>query len=125
MADIVRASNSSSVRVMQLHLASFASIRQFAAEYLDLGLPLNSLVNNAGVMAYPLQYTVDGFEYQLGVNHLGHFLLTALLLHKLKSSASPGTKSRVVVLTSAAERIGNLDFDDLNYNYEVEEYCLL
>jgi len=47
-------------------------------------------VNNAGLMACPFQFTVDGFEYQLGVNHLGHFLLTALLLDKLKSSASPG-----------------------------------
>lgn len=115
VADIIRESSSSSVRVLQLDLASFASIRQFAAEYLDLGLPLNSLVNNAGVMACPLQYTADGFEYQLGVNHLGHFLLTALLLDKLKSCASPETKSRVVVLTSAAERIGNIDFADLNY----------
>lgn len=115
VADIMRASTSSSVRVMQLDLASFASVREFAAEYLDSGLPLNSLVNNAGVMACPLQYTVDGFEYQLGVNHLGHFLLTALLLDKLKSSASPGTQSRVVVLASAAERFGNIDFADLNY----------
>ncbi|KAG0600113.1 hypothetical protein M758_11G008300 [Ceratodon purpureus] len=115
VADIIRASNSSSVRVMELDLASFASIRQFAAEYLDSGLPLNSLVNNAGVMACPLQYTVDGYEYQLGVNHLGHFLLTALLLDKLVTCASPGAQSRVVVLASAAERIGNIDFADLNY----------
>lgn len=117
VADIIRESNSSSVRVLQLDLASFASIRQFAEEYLDLGLPLNSLVNNAGVMACPLQYTEDGFEYQFGVNHLGHFLLTALLLDKLKSCASPGAKSRVVVLASTAERFGNLDFEDLNYKY--------
>lgn len=113
--EIIRASDNSSVRVMQLDLASFASIRQFAAEYLDIGLPLHSLVNNAGVMACPLQYTVDGFEYQLGVNHLGHFLLTALLLDKLKSSASPGTKSRVVVLSSSAHIFGNINFEDLNY----------
>jgi NAD(P)-dependent dehydrogenase (short-subunit alcohol dehydrogenase family) len=72
-------------------------------------------VNNAGVMACPQQYTEDGFEYQLGVNHLGHFLLTALLLDRLKTSATPGLKSRVVVLSSAAERIGNLDFNDLNF----------
>lgn len=115
VADIIRESSNPSVRVMELDLASFASIRQFAAGYLHLGLPLNSLVNNAGVMACPQQYTVDGFEYQLGVNHLGHFLLTSLLLGKLKSCASPGMKSRVVVLASAAERIGNIDFNDLNY----------
>lgn len=115
VVDIIRASSSSSVRFMQLDLASFASVRQFAAEYLDSGLPLNALVNNAGVMACPLDYTVDGFEYQLGVNHLGHFLLTALLLEKLISCASPDAQSRVVVLSSAAERIGNIDFADLNY----------
>ncbi|CAK9256234.1 unnamed protein product [Sphagnum jensenii] len=114
-AEIVRNTNDPSIRVMICDLASLTSVRQFAKEYLDQGLPLNSLVNNAGVMACPQQYTEDGFEYQLGVNHLGHFLLTALLLDRLKTSATPGLKSRVVVLSSAAERIGNLDFNDLNF----------
>jgi NAD(P)-dependent dehydrogenase (short-subunit alcohol dehydrogenase family) len=66
-AEIVRNTNNPSIRVMICDLASLTSVRQFAKEYLDQGLPLNSLVNNAGVMACPQQYTEDGFEYQLGV----------------------------------------------------------
>ncbi|KAL3688186.1 hypothetical protein R1sor_014495 [Riccia sorocarpa] len=113
--DISRLTNNRNVRSMVCDLASLDSVRQFAAEYKDTGLPLNALVNNAGIMACPQAYTVDGFETQLGVNHLGHFLLTALLMDTLISSASERSKSRVVVLASAAHLFGDIDFSDLNY----------
>ena len=65
------------------------------------------LVNNAGVMAVPQAATVDGFEMQIGTNHLGHFALTGLLL--------PRITDRVVTLSSGAHRIGRIDLDDLNW----------
>jgi len=81
---------------LALDLASFASIRAFVAAYEALDRPLHILINNAGVMACPLARTVDGLEMQMGVNHFGHFLLTHLLLPKLKASAP----SRVIALSS-------------------------
>ncbi|CAM6125836.1 unnamed protein product [Calypogeia fissa] len=113
--EIAQGSNNASVRSMVVDLESLESVRKFAAEYKDTGLPLHVLVNNAGIMACPEAYTEDNFERQLGVNHLGHFLLTSLLLDNLVASASAEKKSRVVVLSSAAERIGEMDFTDLNY----------
>ena len=65
------------------------------------------LINNAGVMAVPESRTKDGFEMQIGTNHLGHFALTNLLLPKITD--------RVVTVSSGAHRIGNLDLDDLNW----------
>lgn len=91
-----------------LDLADLASIRSFAEEYPPDGLDL--LVNNAGVMALPRRTTADGFETQFGVNHLGHFALTGLLLPKLL--ARPG--ARVVSVSSGLHVLGNPDFGDLN-----------
>lgn len=71
----------------KLDLASLESIRQFAQRFKASGLPLHTLVNNAGVMFGAYSKTKEGFEMQLGVNHLGHFLLTNLLLDKLEESA--------------------------------------
>ena len=68
------------VEVAILDLANQASVKDFAKRALDIGAPLDVLVNNAGVMATPAMTTDDGFEYQLGVNHLGHFTLTNMLL---------------------------------------------
>jgi NAD(P)-dependent dehydrogenase (short-subunit alcohol dehydrogenase family) len=95
------------VEVLEVDLADLGSVRELASgigvERLDL------LVNNAGVMASPRRETADGFELQLGTNHLGHFALTGLLLDKLK--ASPG--ARVVTVSSGAHRIGRINFDNL------------
>lgn len=97
------------VRVEALDLASLASVRAFAARWGDK--PLHLLINNAGVMACPLAYTEDGFETQLGVNHLGHFLLARLLTPAL----SNGAPARVVSLSSAAHKLGSIDWDDPHF----------
>ncbi|MEK6229765.1 MAG: oxidoreductase [Actinomycetota bacterium] len=95
------------VRVVALDLADLDSIRAFAEAREDIGLDL--LVNNAGVMALPRRTTKDGFEMQLGANHLGHFALTGLLMPALQKGDEP----RVVTLSSPAHRMGKMNFDDL------------
>jgi NAD(P)-dependent dehydrogenase (short-subunit alcohol dehydrogenase family) len=92
-----------------LDLASLRSVRAAADRLLRERPRLDLLVNNAGVMAPPRALTEDGFELQLGVNHLGHFALTGLLLRALL--ATPG--SRVVTVASRAHRRGRIAFDDL------------
>jgi NAD(P)-dependent dehydrogenase (short-subunit alcohol dehydrogenase family) len=99
-----------SVEALPLDLASLASVRDFAKAFLDRHPRLDVLVNNAGVMAIPRRTTADGFEMQLGTNHLGHFALTGLLLERLL--ATPG--SRIVNVSSTAHRAGRIDFDDLH-----------
>ncbi|GFR02942.1 hypothetical protein TNCT_257581 [Trichonephila clavata] len=86
------------VIVKPLDLASFSSIRQFVKEIQRSEPQINILINNAGVAVCPKSKTADGFELQFGVNHLGHFLLTNLLLDKIKASAP----ARIVNVTSAA-----------------------
>ncbi|KAK9803584.1 hypothetical protein WJX72_002288 [[Myrmecia] bisecta] len=76
----------------------------------DIGQPLDVLVNNAGVMACPELQTAEGYELQLGVNHLGHFLLTSMLLPLLTQSDRP---SRIVNVSSSAHKFGKMDWDDL------------
>ena len=94
------------VEVAELDLASLESVAAFASAH-DGDLDL--LVNNAGVMAPPRRETADGFELQLGTNHLGHFALTAQLLERMEGRDD----ARVVTLSSGAHRIGKIDFDDL------------
>jgi len=106
-AEISAAAPAADVEVARLDLADLASVREFAAAW--PGERLDLLVNNAGVMATPRRETADGFELQLGTNHLGHFALTGLLLGKLRTSAQP----RVVTVSSTAHRTGRIDFDDL------------
>ncbi len=89
-----------------LDLASLASVRAFAQARTE---PVDLLVNNAGIMAPPRGTTADGFELQLGTNHLGHFALTGLLLGRLRA----GTDPRVVTLSSGMHRFGKLRLDDL------------
>lgn len=99
------------VRFEQLDLASLASVAAFADRLRGQVESLDLLINNAGVMTPPRrETTADGFELQLGINHLGHFALTAGLLPLLKKGAS----SRVVSVSSIAARQGAIDFDDLN-----------
>ncbi len=95
--------------VRRLDLADLSSVRAFVAE-LGEEEPLDLLVNNAGVMALPRRETEDGFEMQIGTNHLGHFALTGLLLPALLAAPAP----RVVTIASGAHRIGRMNFDDLH-----------
>jgi retinol dehydrogenase 12 len=97
------------VHLMELDLASLASIRAFARAFETRFQRLDVLVNNAGVVPRTRRVTADGFEMQLGVNHLGHFLLTTLLLPLLEASAP----SRVVVVSSITHRGARIAWDDL------------
>ncbi|KAM6973664.1 retinol dehydrogenase 11 [Aplochiton taeniatus] len=109
--DIRRRTGNSNVLVRHLDLSSLYSVRQFSREFLATESRLDILINNAGVMMCPKSVTEDGFEMQFGVNHLGHFLLTNLLLDVLKSSAP----SRVVNVSSIAHYGGKIRFHDLNF----------
>ncbi|MEY9963803.1 NAD(P)-dependent dehydrogenase (short-subunit alcohol dehydrogenase family) [Streptacidiphilus sp. MAP12-16] len=99
--------------LLALDLASLASVREAAEEVRQRFERLDLLINNAGVMIPPHQRTADGFELQLGTNHLGHFALTGLLLDRLRDV--PG--SRVVVVASMAHRQARngINFDDLQW----------
>ena len=99
------------VSVRELDLASLASVEVFAASMLEDYERLDILIDNAGVMMCPYSTTDDGFELQLGTNHLGHFALTGRLMPLLKKT--PG--SRIVVLSSIGHRGGKLDLSDLNW----------
>lgn len=98
------------VEVRELDLADTCSIRAFAQKFLSEVDHLHILINNAGVMMCPYTKTVDGFEMHIGVNHLGHFLLTYLLIGLLKRSAP----ARVVVVSSLAHNFGWIRFHDLH-----------
>jgi len=97
------------VRVVPLDLASLRSVRAAAAQVRSACEGIDLLINNAGVMMPPYGVTADGFELQLGINHLGHFALTGLLLDRL--AARPG--ARVVTVSSNSHREGRINFDDL------------
>ncbi|GGZ52693.1 oxidoreductase [Streptomyces bluensis] len=98
------------VEFVRLDLGDLASVRQFAATYEQAHRQLDLLINNAGVMALPRGRTVDGFETQFGVNHLGHFALTGLLLPRLLGTAG----ARVVTVSSGMHAVSNIDITDLN-----------
>lgn len=103
---------SGDVSVQALDLTSLASVRSAAADLRAAHPRIDLLVNNAGVMYTPRQTTADGFELQLGTNHLGHFALTGLLLDRLLEV--PG--SRVVTVSSIAHRVeAAIHFDDLQW----------
>ncbi len=99
------------VIVMALDLASFASIRAFATDFLDRFDRLDVLLNNAGLVLQQRHETTEGFETTFGVNHLGHFLLTDLLVDRVRASAP----ARIVNVSSHAHKQARngLDFDDL------------
>jgi len=97
------------VEFLALDLASLASVRAFADAVGERHERVDVLINNAGVMALPRRTTADGFEMQLGTNHLGHFALTGLLLPRVLRAASP----RVVTVSSTMHLFGKINFDDL------------
>ncbi|KAJ1525548.1 hypothetical protein ONE63_010353 [Megalurothrips usitatus] len=102
------------VRVEALDLASLRSVRECARRILEEVKDVHILVNNAGIMACPKAYTEDGHDMQFGVNHLGHFLLTVLLLPRMRAStADSGQPARIVNVSSVAYSFYKIDFDDL------------
>ncbi|KAM9786708.1 retinol dehydrogenase 12 isoform X2 [Syngnathus typhle] len=109
-ASIRAASPEAQVEVRELDLADTSSIRSFAQQFLRDFTQLHVLINNAGVMMCPYTKTIDGFEMHIGVNHLGHFLLTSLLVGLLKRSAP----ARIVVVSSLAHNFGWIRFHDLH-----------
>jgi NAD(P)-dependent dehydrogenase (short-subunit alcohol dehydrogenase family) len=100
------------VEASQLELTSDESVRAFAEHYAAEHDALHLLINNAGIMACPLARTDRGWEKQFATNHLGHFLLTGLLLPLLEA----GAPSRVVCLSSAAHLMSGIDFDDIHFD---------
>lgn len=108
------ASPQARVEVQELDLSSLASVREAAAAVGTAHPRIDLLINNAGVMYTPKQRTVDGFELQFGVNHLGHFALSGLLLPRMMRVK----RSRVVTVSSMAHRImAAIHFDDLQWEH--------
>ena len=103
--------HSANVKIKHLDLASLASIQSFADDIKSTYKQLHILINNAGVMMSPYDTTEDGFEKQMGTNHLGPFALTGQLLPLLMATPM----SRIVNTSSIAHRQGNIDFSDINW----------
>ncbi len=99
------------IRIMELDLADLSSVKKFTDEFKQAYSRLDLLINNAGVMIPPYQKTTDGFELQMGTNHLGHFALTCRLIDLIKNTP----ESRIVNVSSLAHKTGNINFDDLNW----------
>ena len=97
-------------RFMPLDLSDLSSVRSFGQAFRSKHRSLHILINNAGVMAVPEQRTADGFEMQFGINHLGHFALTGLLIDMILVAE----RGRVVTVSSMMHKQGRMDFDDLN-----------
>ncbi|MBW2666767.1 MAG: SDR family NAD(P)-dependent oxidoreductase [Deltaproteobacteria bacterium] len=110
-ASIRESTGNPNVDIGELDLTVPDSVRRFATNWLESHDSLNLLINNAGIMACPLARTPEGWELQFATNHLGHFLLTALLAPALVA----GAPARVVNLSSGGHRFGGIDFDDLHY----------
>jgi NAD(P)-dependent dehydrogenase (short-subunit alcohol dehydrogenase family) len=104
------AAQGGSLELIQLDLASLASVRRCAKALVEAGKPFDVIIANAGVMACPQGRTADGFETQFGTNHLGHFVLINHLLPLLRSG------SRVVALSSAGHRFADVDLEDPNFD---------
>ncbi|KAM6977685.1 retinol dehydrogenase 12 [Aplochiton taeniatus] len=110
VSDIASDCEGAKVVACNLDLANTKSICQFAESIYNTEKLLHLLINNAGVAICPYQTTADGYEMQFGVNHLGHFFLTFLLLDLLKHSAP----TRVITVSSVAHTMGKIRFDDLS-----------
>ncbi|XP_061341426.1 short-chain dehydrogenase TIC 32 B, chloroplastic-like isoform X2 [Gastrolobium bilobum] len=115
---ILQENESAKVDIMKLDLCSVKSVRSFVDNFIALDLPLNILINNAGVMFCPFKLSEDGIELQFATNHLGHFLLTNLLLDKMKRTAkATGIEGRIINLSSIAHNFTyrkGIRFDKIN-----------
>ena len=111
LADICDTFPQARVRFELVDLADLTSVSSFAQRFAEQSERLDLLINNAGVMVPPRSFTAQGYEMQFGVNHLGHFALTGLLLDRLLAT----TGARVVNVASLAHRIGRMNFEDLDF----------
>ncbi|KAF8651896.1 hypothetical protein HU200_063094 [Digitaria exilis] len=103
--EIERQVPTAKIDIMELDLSSMKSVRRFANNFEALNLPLNILVNNAGIACVPFLLSEDGIELQFATNYLGHFLLTDLLLKKMKATAEEsGLEGRIVIVASASHK---------------------
>jgi len=112
---VAHASNGGALSLVQLDLASLDSVRRCADGLLAAGQPFDLIIANAGVMACPRGYTVDGFETQFGTNHLGHFVLMNRIAALLRSG------SRLVNLSSAGHRYSDVNLEDPNFEHSPYE----
>ena len=99
------------VELMELDLGNLESIKSFAENFKEKFERLDVLLNNAGIMMVPYQKTVDGFESQVGINHLGHFALTAQLFDTLVKTDN----ARIVNVSSTGHSMGKMDWDDFMF----------
>ena len=106
------------LELFPLDLADLNSVRSFALAFAENHPRLQLLINNAGLMATPYRQTADGFELQLGVNHLGHFALTGLLLEQLLAAEN----ARIVTVSSRMHESGTINFEDLNSQRKYERW---
>ncbi|XP_065869483.1 short-chain dehydrogenase TIC 32, chloroplastic-like [Euphorbia lathyris] len=115
---IVKDIPSAKVEVMELDLSSMTSVRKFASDFGSAGLPLNILINNAGIMAIPFALSKDNIELQFATNHIGHFLLTHLLLDTMKKTTHDSKREgRIINVSSEAHRYSyseGIRFDKIN-----------
>lgn len=116
--EILKEFPTAKIDVMHLDLNSMESVRKFASEFISLGLPLNLLINNAGIMAAPFMLSQDNIEMQFATNHVGHFLLTDLVLDTMKTTALESNREgRIVIVSSEAHRFAyseGIRFDKIN-----------
>ena len=110
-AEILQLIPKGKIEVMALDLMDLSTIREFAEQFKTKFSKLDILMNNAGIMTTPYGLTKDGFESQIGTNHLGHFALTGLLLDVIAKTSN----ARVVTTSSMAHKQGKMNFDDLLY----------
>jgi NAD(P)-dependent dehydrogenase (short-subunit alcohol dehydrogenase family) len=109
LKDAISQSQSSSIELIQGDLGSFESISNFASAFQSKFDHLDVLINNAGVVTIKREFTSEGHEAQLGVNHLGHFYLTQLLMNELQRA----TQGRIIVVSSGAHKWGKIDIQDM------------
>ncbi|KAF3335703.1 short-chain dehydrogenase TIC 32 [Carex littledalei] len=116
--EILKEIPNAQIDVLELDLTSMASVRKFASDFKAMNLPLNILINNAGVMATPFSLSKDGIELQFATNHVGHFLLTDLLLENMKNtSRESNTEGRIVNVSSEGHKFAYREgilFDKIN-----------
>ncbi|KAH9326188.1 hypothetical protein KI387_006366, partial [Taxus chinensis] len=115
---IIKEIGNAKVDVLELDLSSISSVQNFASNFKSLDLPLNILVNNAGILAVPFQLSQDGIELTFATNHIGHFLLTNLLVENMKATArETGIEGRIINVTSLGHQLtysGGIRFDKIN-----------